>query len=276
MQLELPSPSGHVQTQLQRSTELVAFGLRSGELLQSGSLDIPDSFGQVVSASDKALDFDSVRVEFRRWVLANGFRDCVEAIGETLEWLRKTCFIWSKTISATSADSGTTSLQAQMTGEDWNTHIVAGAVKFNRLSLPDKLEHLESTYGWRRPDLTSEVLSLNAARNCLVHRAGIVGPKDVKEPDSGLSVTWRRMYISAGEGEARRELFSGSRVEAGESVAIEFIEVAKQYAIGDKLTFTAGEFVEITLTFLLFSKELEESLQIYQQECVAKAQGLLT
>jgi hypothetical protein len=131
MKLEFPDPSGFLRSALQRSVDIVAFGLHASESAQpvDPPLNIPGSFGQVSPAEDRALNVDQVRSEYHTWVLANGLRDCVEAIGPTLEWVRKTCFFWTRPGDITPLDQGKIRLSAQFSGEDWNTHIVKGAKK---------------------------------------------------------------------------------------------------------------------------------------------------
>ena len=96
MRLELKLPTGVLQVALQHSIDLVAFGLKAADHAEPVDLKMPDSFGQVIAAQDRALDVESVRAEFRSWVLANGLRDCVETIGPTLEWARRFCFLWTR------------------------------------------------------------------------------------------------------------------------------------------------------------------------------------
>lgn len=96
MGLELPHPAGLLQLALQRAVDLVAFGLRASDDATPADLSIPGIFGHVSPAQNHALSVEDARAEFRSWVVANGFRECVEAMGPSLEWLRKTCFFWTR------------------------------------------------------------------------------------------------------------------------------------------------------------------------------------
>jgi hypothetical protein len=154
-----------------------------------------------------------------------------------------------------------------MTGAECNTHIVEAAQKFDRLPLPDKILQLEKTYGWQRPELCDHVLSINAARNCLTHRAGIVGKKDLKEDtDTELIVRWRRLRLSVGSGVQERAMTVGSHLEAGEVLSVAFVDTEKRIKLGERLSINADEFVEICLTFMLFSMQLEQSVKHLQDQ----------
>ena len=266
MSLELPLPAGILQTTLQRSRDLVAFGLQAADHAESVDLRVPDSFLDVVPARDRGFDVEGARSEFRTWVLANGLRDCVEAIGPTLEWVRKLCFFWTREGPVTPLEDGKFRLSGRLTGDEWNTNIVRGAAKFDRLPLPEKLSYLQKSYRWQRPELSDHILSLAAARNCLVHRDGIVGGKDLKlSGDHGLSVRWRKAELVAGPGTDERVLQAGSHVDAGETVSVQFIDSEKSFAIGERVTFTVTEYVDISLTFLLFGLQAQTSTMELQE-----------
>jgi hypothetical protein len=266
MSLELPLPSGILQTTLQRSRDLVAFGLQAADHAALVDLRVPDSFLEVVPARNRALDPEGARSEFRTWVLANGLRDCVEAIGPTLEWVRKFCFFWTREGSVTPLEDGKFRLSGRLTGDEWNTNIVRGAAKFDRLPLPEKLIYLQKRYSWHRPELSDHILSLNAVRNCLVHRDGIVGGNDLKlSGDQGLSVRWRKGELVAGTGTDKRVLEAGSHVDAGETVTVEFIDLEKSFALGERVVFNVTEYVDISLTFLLFGRQAQKSTMELQE-----------
>src|SRR2546430_1353332 len=146
--------------------------MQSAETAQIKDLKIPGSFGQITPAHPRQLNIDETRAQFRSWVLANGLRDCVEALGTTLEWARKYCVFWSMPGTIAKTAEGALRLSAQFTGNVWNSEMVAEAEKFDRLPLPKKFQYLENKFRLERPELIDDVLSINAARNCLVHRGG--------------------------------------------------------------------------------------------------------
>jgi hypothetical protein len=214
MSLELVLPGAAMQRGIQRAMDLVAFGLQAAEGSLPTELSIPNAFGQVISAPDRAKKPEEAREEFRSWVIANGLRECVEAVAPALEWARRFCFMWTRDGAAVPLPDGKFQLQARFTGEEWDKEIVVGGRKYDRLPFPEKIEHLKTAYGFNPPELTPHVVSLNAVRNCLSHRAGVVGAADLKAPgDPGLVMRWRRLRFSIGEGADGRILDKGSRVK---------------------------------------------------------------
>jgi hypothetical protein len=270
MSLTLLTPTGEIQAALQRAIDLVGFGLQAADVSTPADLTLPGVTGHVTAAADRAMTVEAARAEFRSWVLANGLREGVEAIGPALEWARKTCFIWTRRGSATRKEDGKIQLSATLTGAEWNDGIVAAASKFDRLPLPEKIDTLERQYGMAKVELRDHVLSINAARNCLAHRKGIVGLADLKTPtDRGLVVRWRKMQLSAlGADGSLRLLEIPATVEAGETVRISIIDAQKEFALGELVAFTASEFVELCLSLLLFALQIQESINTLQSSRV--------
>jgi hypothetical protein len=179
--------------------------------------------------------------------------------------------LWSLPGTITPVDGGKFTLSARLTGEDWNKEIVAEAPKYDHLRLPDKLSYLERRYGFVRPELTAHILSLNAARNCLTHRAGVVGTKDVKDPtENGLTVRWRRLRGEIVEPSgARKPVTLGAFVEAGSQIEVGFEEVSKSFLLGSRVEFTSTEFADICLTFSIFAIAVEQAISASQNRRIA-------
>jgi hypothetical protein len=266
LQLELQYPSGYLQGAIQRSVDMVALGLQAADHLTIEELTIPGSFGQVTPARNRQLSIEDAKGHFRSWVLANGLRDCVEALGTTLEWARKHCVLWAQPGTVARAAGGTLRLSAQFAGAVWNNEIVAGADKFDRLPLPNKFQYLEDKYGVIRPELTDDILSLNAARNCLAHRLGVVGRQDLKnDSDDALVVTWRKLEIRVEGQTGQRFITEPSRVDEGEMLQVGFAPMTRTFMLGQKIEFSASEYVDIATTFMLFGQQLEGNILNMQQ-----------
>jgi hypothetical protein len=99
----------------------------------------------------------------------------------------------------------------------------------------------------------------------LAHRHGIVGKADLKTPsDDSLVVRWRQLQITAGDGPQKRVVESGSRIEAGETVSVTFVDTEKRVSLGEKVVFSAPEYVDICLTFMFFANQLAASIKELQ------------
>jgi len=240
-------------------------GLQAADHLTIQELTIPGSFGQVTPARDRQLSIEEGKAFFRSWVLANGLRDCAEALGTTLEWARKHCVLWGQPGTVARTAEGALRLSAKFAGAVWNKEIVAGAAKFDRLPLPNKFQHLEDKYGVGRPELTDDILSLNAARNCLAHRRGVVGRQDLKsDADDALVVTWRKLEVRLGKA-GQRFITEPTRVADGEMLHCGFARITRTFMLGHKIDFSASEYVDLATTFMLFGQQLEASILQMQQ-----------
>lgn len=264
--LEFPRASAVIQVAVQRSVDLVSFGLHAAAQAGPAELSVPKSFGQVIAAADRRLSVEDARSAFRVWVLANGLRDCVEALGPALEWARKECVLWSQPGVITRREDGILNLSAELSGETWNRQIVAGARRYDRLPLPEKLRHLEEQFGLQRPAYADTALSINAARNCLTHRSGVVGVEDLADPsDPGLLVRWCTLSVEA-QGEAgTRYVSAGSRVEAGETVRVTLALTERQFLLGMKIELSEQEYVQIATTLVFFAQQIEQSIARMQE-----------
>jgi hypothetical protein len=264
--LELPTPTALLQVALQRSIDLVSFGLQVAQSATPSNLIIPDSILQFMPAQNLSMDINTVRQEFQVWVLANGFRDIVDSLGPPLEWTRQTCYLWSRPGSVFSVQNGRLAFQPKLTPEEWKSEIENKVSQFDRFPLPEKFNHLINTYGFELPALSVAILSLNAARNCLTHRKGIVGQLDLKEPtDKGLVINFRKseLFVSGSEGERIIDT-SPAILNSGEMLSMRFVNSERIFLLGDRIQFTTREYTDVCGTFLAFALDLNEKIISFQ------------
>lgn len=263
---EFLSLMGEIQGAIQRSIDLVSFGLQAADRLEIESLEIPGVRFRVGPAQNLAMEIEQAREEFRTWVLSNGLRDCVDAIGPSLEWARKTCFLWTREGEVTELEEDKLRLSVQLSGEEWNVHMINEASVFDRLGLRKQLDHLQDKYHLPHPELSEAILSIRDARNCLTHRKGMVGPEDLKDgSEGGLLVKWIKLELQARGEEGARVLELPAEVQGGEIVSVRYVNVSKKFALGDRILFSPEEFVEISMTFLLFAMEIENAIKALQK-----------
>ncbi len=237
---------------------------------------MPNSFAQVTAAQDRRLSVEDARAEFRAWVLAGGLRDCVEAVGSALEWARKECVLWSQPGVISRREDGVLNLRAEMSGDSWNRQIVAGARRFDRLPLPDKLLQLQQSYEVPRPAYADSVLSINAVRNCLAHRGGVVGLEDLHDPaDPGLIVHWWSWSLEAHGVSGTRTVSAGSTVEASETVQISLARTERIFPLGTEVALSEEDYVQIATTMVIFAQQIEQSIHEMQEARYAMSGGAI-
>lgn len=114
--------------------------------------------------------------EFRTWVIANSLRELHESFVEYLEKVNQACLTFEWVV-----------------GEKTPEECDRLQKKFHSAGFPDKFDILRRQFsvttqhedGW---------LSVNAVRNCLTHRRGVVGREDFNEGDH-LQLRWRALEI---------------------------------------------------------------------------------
>lgn len=132
----------------------------------------------------------------------------------------------------------------------------AGAKAFHRLGLPDKLPLLTKQYGVVIDStLSGHLLSINAARNCLVHRRGVVGDRDVND-SSRLTVGWRKLSLVLKDEDGEHPVVLNQRLEKESTLCLRSEDCSKSFEIGERIAFTIQEFADITWGLFSFGSAL--------------------
>ena len=241
--INLNAPQHELQRSIQKCIYLVAGGLLSASQIEEPKLKLPDTSIEMTFDPSLVWSAPDVRSHLQEWILLNGFRDAVESLGSFLELNHAICSAW-----------GLIQLQAQgrtLTRADWERTMVGEAQKFHRLGLPDKLNHLNEVHGIELdPALSRHMLSINAARNCLVHRDGVVSERD--SVDGRLVVTWRRVKLVITDEDGERDLVFDLVHKKESSLGMKFLDEQRSFNLGDRITFSAPEFQHIAWSMYLF------------------------
>ena len=216
------NPQGIVNAaalRIRNSIAAVAFGLRAGAAFKARDLSLPGiKFPITIGDPSEDLQVASVAKEFATWILAGGLQEVLDAFSGSLEIARQDLAFYSLTRTPESVDA-------------WNK-IWEEKVDFHRLGLPQKLRYLEKRYGvtlLREQEI--DLLSLNRARNCLVHRQGVVRMADLGTSDSDINriiLDHRTAFPEekwSGEQEIR------ALQAAGESACLEVSWIANELSI---------------------------------------------
>jgi hypothetical protein len=255
-QVNLDVPRDQLQRALQRTIYLVSGALNSSTYIEEAHLKLPDIGIEATFDSSLKWSTDEVRNNLKEWTLQNGFRDTVESLSAFLEEIHRICSVWSL---IKKQERGQT-----LTGKDLQNFNEVEPRKFHRLGLPDKLDHLrDSHFISVDPDMIRNVLSVNRARNCLVHRSGIVTDLDAEA--GKLIVRWRRMKLVVTDEDGERELVLGVVNKKGGSVGFRFVDDEKSFNVGDSLGFSPQEFQHIAWSVFLFASGLTSSLSQWGQ-----------
>ena len=247
---------GELQRSLQKIICLVATGLEAKSDVDPNEIALPTNIKSSFSNLD--LNKEKFHGQYTEWVLSNGFRDAIESVSSFLESAHRVLSIWGLIEKQNSGRA--------ITGEEWNQIFQDVGNKFHRLGLPDKLEHISKIHGIEVKDSHKEqILSINVARNCYVHRNGIVSDRDLNE-DNGLKVKWSRLHTFLQNEDGEQELIPGKLVEKESTVCVRFDENEKTFSLNEQLAFTADEMSEILWCLFLFGNDLVANISKYGEE----------
>ena len=252
VQINFAALSDKLVRMLDPVIERTAFGLSAADGAAAHPLALPGFF-KVDVAQARKRSFDVVKSESATWVLASGFREAIDGVHALLEETRIACAV---------VDLGAS---GDISVEQWNEHIGGKIKAFHKEFLRPKLEFLNTTYNVTvQPDRLQQLLSLNAARNCLVHRAGIVSPEHDANVPEGLRVSWRRPELRAVGPAGERSIDESNRLlDAGGTLQMSVSDTCKLFRAGEKVSFTAQEFSYVCLTLILFGQELAQNTVAY-------------
>lgn len=255
--VDLRALVGRVQNRLVIASRMMSIGLNAPI---SPSHEIPGvnlqmSFGVLTWTPEQTGE------GWTTWMLRNGFRDVAEGIAALLDEVQSTLSIW---------ELFALQRERKIKGDDLNKMIVRAGKVFHRRGLPEKIETLKKLYDFSlEPEYQSDILSINKARNCLVHRGGLVSTLDT-DKDARLGVSWTTLATIAINDETgeETEVMSGRVVEGPAKITMRHIKREKTFVVGEHLSFSANEFSEICVCVFRFALWCSEHLEKY-----ARARG---
>ena len=244
-----------LRSELQRSLQsiicLVSAGLNSSDSIDSDNLHLPTSIKHTF-ANTSAIQKDKFKNKYSEWILSNGFRDAIESISSFLESVHQVLTCWELAVKTES--------EFHIPRDDWNITFPRMIKQYHRFGLPEKLSHISDEHDIEiKESFKDQVLSINSARNCLVHRNGVVSDRDVNE-DNELVVKWLHMKLFVRNEDGDQDLVVGEVLEKESTICMKLEEKEKIFALGSLVSFTVEEFSELTWCFFLFGEELVKTI----------------
>lgn len=253
--INLASLLGELQQSLQHVICLVGAGLQHIDQIDSNQLHIPTDGIKLSLSRSLGWDDNAVRKKYLQWVLANGFRDSIESLSMFLESTHKVLSAWELVEKQKKG--------IQLKGSDWNEIIHMDLPKYHRLGFPDKLGHLKKEHSIVFNEaLGNHVLSINKARNCLVHRCGIVTSADMTS-EKGLSITYRRMAMFVQNAGSISDLRIGQVLEKDSVVVVKNQDEEMIFGLGDRIELNTEEISGLIWCLFLFGKSVVQKVENY-------------
>lgn len=249
--LDLTRLTARLQLGVRRVAAFMSLGLNAARTATPTSLElapadtnfhfIPTGLGQ--DAVSHIAD------EFQLWILTNGLRELCAFLEHYLHDL----YLAAALINL--SDGGRLPSDAP---------VPTVPKDFDHKGIGRKLELLHDTFGIHAPhgDCLSAFWD---ARNCLVHRLGRVGPKDVAAGGQQLMVKWIGMdvWLHPVGGEAQLmplDLGEGLFLKDGGEVQVRSVERTLNFGMGEQVSFNAHQLSEMLMTALGQCDVLMQSL----------------
>lgn len=195
----------------------------------------------------QASDINKTKELFKLWLLINGFEDIHTSIRTTLERL----FVF-KSVENQAIDNNSLNVESV-------EHILKD--KANRFKYPELCyavhTELNDTLTYAK-----HLESINNARNCLIHRNGIVTKKDCNNENKDKMVifgTRFKMFFYKNGEEVLAQIGTPGPVDAALMLGSE--EFTIDFNIGDKMDITLKQFVDILNTCIFYIADVEEKLK---------------
>jgi hypothetical protein len=206
-----------------------------------------DSFPLVVNDNKPKLTINDQKQITLNWVLTKAFEDFIGGLSISFKETYKCLKIY------------TISLEPHYTiTHEFKKELKKIETEIEKFSFPDFMENIEKLLQQSLP-LKEEILSINKLRNCLVHRNGVVGEKDVK---NSLTNDLRLKWISIkfwteknGQQEEINFMFRKDKVTVN-NLSYKPIKNEKIFKVGDKVELDINEFNGIAFTCLSFANNL--------------------
>lgn len=110
--------------------------------------------------------------------------------------------------------------------------------EFESKDFPNKVKTLNS-YHSSSIAFENNIISLNSARNCFVHRLGIVSAKDIKDGGNNFIIKWRAI-----------------RIDKKSNPPDVFVNLEKEYALGTTIVFDHQECMDTMYTLMCYFEVL--------------------
>lgn len=224
-------------------------GFKAYQLTRLANIQlIPDEVGE-----DTIQHF---KEEFRVWIEAAGFRELAETFNCFLDALFEACYIIEKNKQTLNIYEFRKSVET-----------------FAKEGMPNKLNVLSQNFSVCSQD-AKYVRSLGKARNCLTHRRGIVGEKDL-DASRELKVVWVGLDISAVTESGRSVDLNvipegGVRIDEGAQIQMQLSERGATFSKGERVNFSTHQLAEICWFYMREAQSLVKSAEEY-----ARSQGIV-
>lgn len=249
--LDLSQITATLHRGVRRVAAFMSLGLNAARTATPASLELApaDTRFHFIPTTLSHEAVAHIAEEFQLWTLTNGVRELCAFLERYLHDL----YLAAALISLSDGGRLPPNTPAPTVPKD-----------FEHKGIGRKLELLQKTFGVQAPhgDCLSTFWD---ARNCLVHRLGQVGPKDLAGGTQYLVVKWLGLDLWLHPVGAEPQLMpldlgEGIFLKDGGEVQVRAVERALTFGLGDQLDFNAHQLSEMLVTTLGQCDALMQSL----------------
>jgi hypothetical protein len=248
-----------------------AFSARIGRVLERAALAltavdqnaehtglVPNVVGPAMAIKLRPRAPDEVRPETAAWIVGCALRDFLEETSNLLEETRRMC--------AALTFSG----RERVPEAELYAAVEGQRDAFDRFTFPRKVEYLREQYGDVLDARIEHVETLVRARNCLVHRLGMVAQRDCND-GAQLVVRWRAFELHVREPGGREfPVTVGKTLEAGGELFMRHGPAERRFSIGDRVAFNTDDLCGIWMTLHYFAVGMAQRVVNF-----AKSKGMV-
>jgi|GEM_PF-4194081 len=169
--------------ELEKCSNFILFGLQTVELVNEipPDLEIKGGFGRFqFRGNDQTIEIK--KEQYKNWLIKKGFEDLIKGI----EYSLRAAYLYVSILSRSSELT---------TRDDFNKASEEIGKKASKMHVPNMIEkiepHLAKPWSYKQ-----QILSINKARTCLVHRGGLVTEKDINDvTEKALKLEWVKLKI---------------------------------------------------------------------------------
>jgi hypothetical protein len=209
-------------------------------------------FGTFVPANGAQLTHGEAKFEAQAWLLRGFLRDAIEGAGLFLDECLQVCELLPLAAKGFAK-------KAEL------NHIFNDLPLINhKLHFPKKLNKLERQFGIASR-FNANVLSLNKARTCVVHRLGVVSILDVDDNDV-LKINFQHAkFVARGLESGQEVILDRPDIVTTEDSILElhFVDHERQFMIGDKVQLQAHELYDMIITLWRFGLDVAQAIEAY-------------
>jgi hypothetical protein len=227
------------------SLEVLGFALDAIEKADLATVPpIPGGMMGFGLSSPEPIDLVERKATYTNWLLSKAFQDLARAVNESLQ----EAYFYVEMLALPGGMMTWGQLQDLMKR-------IRGTA--NKMNFPDLLKHVGDRLNTPL-NFGEEYASLQRVRNCLEHRAGVVGERDL-DANGKLKLRFPTYEISVKKGDGTEVIIAQQDevyVEAGEAIAFRIGRIEKEYALGDRVGLTPFDYVRIAQGCIAFCADL--------------------